>query len=162
MNGILLSDDAYKTLRQYYNGKTPDPPFEILSVLVEYGFVANEVIDYDISGDFVDEIHSAYHITEYGKGYYEAYERRESEVRAFRELADASRQSAEESKRFADNAERIADAAEKAADAASKKAAKADIKSIISLVFAGTALVFEFAINHESIIGFFMSLLTSR
>ncbi len=153
MTEYFLSDEAYSALADFATGRVPELSDETLDLLIDYHFVAIDVPDIEITDapglSGIKEIEKPPRITEYGRGFLKAMREYESRIAEFRKLSEASEKSADQASRSADASERLAALAE-------RKASRADIKSIISLIFAGIALIFEFAVNHSAIIQFLL------
>ena len=170
MNDYFLSDEAYDALIQFAHNQVPDTTDEIVDYLLERGFLTIDPPVLKIGPgpgvDDIEEIDQPPRISERGKGFICAMKEYETRLAELKRLSDSAERSADSAERRAKTAENLADSSARTAASseelsriAHRKASRADIKSIISLILAGIALLFEFAVNHSAITQFFKSLI---
>lgn len=104
---------------------------------MEYRFIENQIIEYDLSGTSIRPVFSEYQITELGKGYIAG---READANLVRSISE------------------IADSAKTRADSAAKKARKASFTGMISLIVSISMLLISAMSNYDKIISFFNAL----
>lgn len=141
MNNILLSNESYELLKKIHSGAPidlshPDCQAQV-EQLLEYRFIENQIIEYDLSGTSIRPVFSEYQITELGKGYIAG---READANLVRSISE------------------IADSAKTRADSAAKKARKASFTGMISLIVSISMLLISAMSNYDKIISFFNAL----
>ncbi len=144
MGNILLSNESYNLLKEFYSGNNPDlscPDFQPqIDQLVEQGLIESKVIDYDISENFVRPVWSEYQITEFGKGFIVCHEADAELVRSISEIAASAKAQAA---------------------SALKKSRKASVAGIISLAVSISMLLVSAISSYDKIIAFLNALFTS-
>lgn len=165
MNKILLSDESYETLKKI-SKLSPVSADNIkqfsdtcIDQLMEYKFIECYISSYDTSGEWVMPRLSDYSITELGNGYIAARKNEVETYNTIKSISDSAKSTAQTAEKHATSAREIAESAKKQAQISETKSKKADIKGWISVIFAGIALLFEFAVHHSEISAFFSSML---
>lgn len=147
---IFLSNESYQLLLTFSERQTLSDeelktwPEDCIDQLLNYGMIEADIIDYtDVAPVFGD-----YHITEFGKGYAAAkvfqdklYDSVSRMAQSAEDIAKEARNQSAAAQSQAESAVEQVDLAKADTAQAKKDSKKANIRSIISLIIAGLAMV---------------------